>query len=260
MLVDRGYGHRRGIGSALAEGGWVVGRINWHNLPLQEETKERFDLIAWLRQVSPTEASETGVWVDTPHRFFKMRLIARRLSKKATQAAQRRIRKEARKKGRTPNWRSIVAAGFVILVTNLPTGQWNTEEVLELYRIRWQVELMFKRLKGVLDLDQLRSKDSTLAQVYLLGKLLAALMSDELTGQVSLTHPEWFESTDRPLSPWRMLVVLTDWMRDAVRGVITLERIMASLGNLGRYLRDAPRKRPQQCAHARALLLALNSG
>jgi hypothetical protein len=259
-MVDRGYAHRRGIGSVLAEGSWLVARINWQNLPLQEETQEPFDLIAWLRQVSPTEAAERKVWIDTPQGRFKMRLITRRLSKRATQAAQRRIRKEARKKGRTPDRRTITAAGFIILLTNLPKEQWSAAEVLELYRIRWQVELTFKRLKGVLELNRLRSKDPTLAQVYLLGKLIAALMSDELTGQIAVSCPEWFQSVDRPVSPWRMLVVLTDWIRDAVRGAITLERIMASLGNLGRYLRDTPRKRPQQCAHARALLLALNSG
>jgi len=34
------------------------------------------------------------------------------------------------------------------------------------------VELIFKRLKSILDLDQLRTKGSALAQTYLLGKLI----------------------------------------------------------------------------------------
>jgi len=257
LVADRGYAHRRGLGSVLSEGAQAVVRINWQNLPVQELTGESLDIVAWLRQIPQDEPSEKKVLVDTPQGSFEIRLIACHLSEQATNAARRHIRKEARKKGRTPDQRTLDAAGFIILVTSLPQEQWSTEQVLELYRIRWQIELQIKRLKSLLHIDQLRAQDPALAQVYLLGKLLVAFLTDELTGQIAALYPDWFQSVDRPVSPWRLLILLSDALRNAIRGMITLTKILVALPDLGRYLRDAPRKRRQQLACARALLLSL---
>jgi hypothetical protein len=258
VVADRGYAHRRGLGSVFSEGGKAVVRINWHNLPSREETGEPLDIIAWLRQAPQTGPAERTGWIDTPQGPFEVRLVVHRLSQEAADRARQRIRRQARKKKRTPDQRTLEAASFVILVTNLPLGEWSGQQVLELYRVRWQVELLIKRSKGVFRLDHLRAQDPTLVQVYLLGKLLAMLIADELTGHIAARYPEWFESVERPVSPWRLAVLLADGLRQAVCGEITLARILEALPDLGRYLRDAPRKRRQQWATARALLRGLN--
>jgi len=54
---------------------------------------------------------------------------------------------------------------------------------LDLYRFRWQIEMVFKRLKGLLGLDQLSAKDPHLARSALYAKLLAALLLEDLTGK-----------------------------------------------------------------------------
>ena len=244
----------------IAEGGELVVRINWQNLPLIKENGEPFDIVDWLSKLPKAKTDECQGWIDTPQGPKKIRLIAHSLSQRATVRARKRIEKEAKKKGRTPNPKSIKAAAFILVVTNLSSQQWSRQQVLDLYRIRWQIEMFFKRLKSVLAIDRLRAKDSSLAQVYLLAKLLAALMSEELTGQITISHPDWFEAVDRPVSPWCLLIMLRDWMVSAVRGVITLERILDSFNDLKRYLCDAPRKRPQQYANCRSLLRALSRG
>lgn len=256
IVADRGYAHPAGLGSVLGDGGQLVVRINWQNLPLEDADGQRVDLINWLQGLT-TGIGAGEVWLWTPQGRFALRLVARRLSEEAADAARRRLTKQARKKGRTPDRRSLIAASFVMVVTNLSVEQWSDAEVLDLYRLRWQIELLCKRLKSLLDLDQLRARSGDLAQVYLLGKLLAALLIDALAGKLAARWPAWGESQDRPVSPWRQYALLHDWLRSAVRGVITLERILAMLPDLGRYLRDSPRQRRQQCATARTLLRAL---
>ena len=67
-----------------------------------------------------------------------------------------------------------------LVFTTVPPEVLGTETVIALYRLRWQVELAIKRLKSVLDLDQLRAKQgSPLADVWLHGKLLYALCIDK---------------------------------------------------------------------------------
>lgn len=253
VVGDRAYGHRKGVGSVSAANGYFLTRIAWQNLPLETENGQEIDPIEWLKAQSQYPC-ERPAWVTTPKGRVKVRLIAQRLPKKKAEKARRRARKTSRKKGHTPSKETLFAAGYTILVTNLPSTEWTTEQVLVLYRFRWQIELLFKRLKSILNLDHLRAKDPVLAQVYLLGKLVAALLLDEWT--VSLANDElagWFRDTTRPVSLWRWMDLWAGVLRQAIRGTMTVSRIFACLPYLARYLRDAPRKRRQHAAYARRL-------
>ena len=53
-------------------------------------------------------------------------------------------------------------------------------EVLDLYRARWQIELVFKRLKSLAGLGHLKKHDPQAARAWLQGKLLVALLIDAL--------------------------------------------------------------------------------
>lgn len=199
------------------------------------------------------------MWVVTPEGRSEVRLIAQRLPEDKAEEARRRARRASRKKGHTPSKETLFAAGYVLLVTNLPAVAWPIEQVLLLYRLRWQVELLFKRLKSILNLDRLRAKDPVLAQVYLLGKLVGALLLEDWTADLMADSDVacWFEDTVRPVSPWRWTSLWADLLLHAIRGAVTLTRLLAVLPRLARYLCDAPRKRRQQAACARRWLNAL---
>jgi hypothetical protein len=245
-VADRGYAHRKGIGSIFAQGGLLVVRINWCNLPMRGPTGQAFDLIEWLRQLGDTQLAEHMVVVDTPQGSFQLRLIARRLPQQVADAARQHIHSEAKKKGRTPNANTLLAAGFVLIVSNLPTAEWNVNQILAIYRFRWQVEMLFKRLKGILHLDHLRAKDADLCQTYLLGKLLSMIALEKLTESAPRECTEWFECVERPVSPWRWLVFNVELLAAAVRGHLDLSCVLPMLPKLRRYLSDGPRKRSQQ--------------
>lgn len=258
-IADRGYAVRKDVGHVLGSGAWLIVRIGWSKLPLELACGQPFDLIAWLKQVPPdptAPAREAAVWVTTPQGRFAMRLIAQVIPEQAAEEARRRLRKETHKHGRTIDERSLLVAGFVLLVTNLPETVWPAEQVSQCYRFRWQVELYFRRLKSLLHLDQLRAKDPQLAQVYLLGKLLGALLIDRLQRGLARAYPDWFASRDRPLSLWRLTAWLWAEVRNLIRGAITLGAILAVFPKIRRFLCDEPRKRVSQ----RALALTLLNG
>lgn len=261
VVADRGYAFANSLGPVLAAESWLVVRINWQNLPLQDGEGRRLDLIAWLQTTfvqGACEPQETPVWLSTPQGRFPLRLIAGPLCQEAADRARQRAHQAARKKGRTPAARTLWACGFVLVVSNLPPAQWSAQQVLALYRLRWQIEMVCKRLKGLLHLDGLRAQDPRLAQAYLLGKLLGALFLDALTNTTAQLQPEWFGSLERPVSPWRLMALLGEQLRNLVAGHILWGRVVALLPRLRRFLCDSPRKRRQQLAQARSLLVHLS--
>lgn len=183
-VADRGYSQRQGLAALTADGGWALIRVNWGALPLEQADGSPFDL--W-ESLSRLGEGERGAWsVRTPPAKdgtppVTGRVIALRKSPEARAEARRKLLKEARKKGKTPSGESLTAADYVLLFTTVPEAQLSPDAALELYRFRWQIELTFKRLKTLLHLDDLPAKDPELAQTYLLGKLLAALLIEDLT-------------------------------------------------------------------------------
>ena len=259
-IGDRAYALASSVGHVLAGGAWILVRAGWRKLPFEQENGQRWDVIAWLKKANLVPAGdpqETKCWVTTPNGRFPLRLIARAIPEEAAESARRKMRREASKKGKTVDARSLYAAGFILLLTNLPLADWGMTQILQLYRFRWQIELAFKRLKSLLNLDGLRTRDPQLVQVYLLSKLLAALMLERLQGQIAQQYPDWFTDTHRPLSLWRLTALLWDHFRSTIRGNITLDQIMEVFPLLRRYLCDEPRKRVSQRAHAQAIFSGL---
>jgi hypothetical protein len=249
---DRGYAFARGIGAILVTQARLVVRLGWTSLALKNEVGECLNLMGWLKTL--TQTTERWVSLRTPQGDFRLRLIACPLPPAEAERARERVRKQAAKKGKTIHPNTLLAAGFVLLVSNLPAETWDAARILWLYRLRWQIELQFKRLKGLLQLDHLRAQDPRLVQTYLLGKLLAALLLDQLVIEAEEQNPTWFQSVERPVSPWRLQALLLLGIRNLIVGPLSLERIQSDLPALCRYLCDPPRARPQQLALARRFL------
>jgi Transposase DDE domain len=58
----------------------------------------------------------------------------------------------------------------VIVFTTVPESEMSATEVLEHYRSRWQIELVFKRLKSILAIGHLPKYDDQSSRSWLYGK------------------------------------------------------------------------------------------
>jgi len=61
--------------------------------------------------------------------------------------ARRKANQRAKDKGRKPSAEALYLSEWVLIFTSLPPEEPCTDTASELYRVRWQVELVIKRLK-----------------------------------------------------------------------------------------------------------------
>lgn len=134
---------------------------------------------------------------------WPVRLIALVLPDDPAEALRRQKQRQARDKGRTLSPPALFLAGFVLLVTTWPASSWSTELLLELYRARWQMEVLFKRIQQVLSLHILPAQTPQGAQA-MIGALLVAWMLIEEDVQTLRRQLGEGELVECPLSSWRL--------------------------------------------------------
>ena len=181
-IADRGYAKAKDLDHVSRAGAFFIVRTSRHSVKLHHHNGRPFDYVENLNQLPEAAAGEFAVQVRvSPKHLVPCRLIAIRKSEPAAERTRSKILAESRKKGRITDPRTLESAGFMAVLTNLPVNEAKPEQVLDLYRFRWQIEMNFKDLKSVLELDVLPAKDPALARTYLYAKLLGTLLIDDLT-------------------------------------------------------------------------------
>jgi len=192
-VADRYHARPGEVRPVLAAGADLLVRTGWNSLRLRTPEGEPFDLAGALAGAGEAPGESVVHVDDRCPDPPPLRLVIARLPRERAEQARRRLRQDAQKRGRTPDARSLLAAGFVLLLTSLPADAFPPERVCALYRLRWQIELAIKRLKSLLGLGALPAKSPALARVWLYAKLILALLAEaeanRLRGALSPSAP-----------------------------------------------------------------------
>lgn len=177
ILGDRAYGTARGVHATRQGGAHVVVRFNPANLRTCNEQRERIFLAEKEVEVPKTGVVEFMIQLPVPPNPTKSHKtwdLAKAIAWVPARAVASRTR-----------------TGEVIwILTTLNSAELPTIGVLALYRLRWQIELLFKRLKSLLHLDTLPSRQGPTAKSWMLARLIAAALAQRLV------------QPSGPLSPW----------------------------------------------------------
>lgn len=182
LLCDRGYARVRNFAHARAQAADFITRIGWRSLKLYDLAGDSFDLLAALPACGQPVV-EHHIRIGSGKTAVQARLILARKPDEATARQQQKVQRQASRKGRKTDPRTLQAAGFMMLVTSLPVERATATQVLELYRMRWQIELAFKRLKSLSQFAALRASDPKLARAWMLAHLIAAVLIETSLGE-----------------------------------------------------------------------------
>lgn len=205
LLADRGYSTATGIGYVADAGGRVTVRVNTGSLRLQTSGSRPFRLLKKVSTLQrPGDIGSWAVRVIAPRGVpVEGRVCALRKTEEAIEIAHRSLRQTAARKGKKLQPQTLEFARYVILFTSFPAADFPVAEVLEWYRVRWQVELVFKRFKSLAALGHLPKRDDESAQAWLYGKLLVALLVERLIGYAMAVSP-WGYPLAAPAAPQRL--------------------------------------------------------
>jgi hypothetical protein len=179
-VADRGYCNANSIAHAVAAKADVLIRFAFGPLPLFSASGAAVDARAWLREVTtPGEHREHPV-VIRPRgaKPINGRLIVMRLLPDQAAKARKRLYEEHKKSEVTPEMLELT--DYVVLVTTVPAERLSADEIIELYRLRWQIELNFKREKSIVGLDQLPSRLPETIHCWICAKYLGIELARRL--------------------------------------------------------------------------------
>jgi len=191
LIGDRYYCRRKGIAYVLRNQGHVLVRFHSVSLPLFDRRGKKISVLSLLRSLPDGEVGDWDVWFKDPDtdKLIKGRLCALRKSKEAKEIAQKKLRRYASKKSVKLRTETLEYAEYFIQFTTLNRHRFKVEELLDLYRSRWQIELLFKRLKSILGMGHLPTlnEDSSIAWLY--GKMIVALLVECLHQEAEFFSP-----------------------------------------------------------------------
>ncbi len=188
LVQDRGYARVRNFAHARANKANFITRIGWRSVKLFDPSGTLFDLVAALSDSGPAVV-EHAVSIGAGRDPVAARLVIARKPPEATGQQQKKLHRKASRKGQKTDPRTLKAAGFMMLLTSLSPDIATAEEVVRLYRMRWQVELAFKRLKSLGGLAALQASDPRLARSWLLAHLIAAVLIETSLGEALDSPP-----------------------------------------------------------------------
>jgi hypothetical protein len=201
-IADRAYGTRPGIAVFRQGGAEVLVRFAPDNLPLlQPSSQKRLNLLAHFRRLKATQLGDWPVEFEYEGQRFPGRVCAIKRSRQAAEEALRKFLLTTKRKGQQPKASTLEALRYVFVFTSLSQAELSASQALELYRGRWQIELVFKRLKSILQLGHLRKIDPHSARSWIEGKLFVALLLEALLRQAESFFPWGFPLDSSPSLP-----------------------------------------------------------
>jgi len=193
-IGDRGFMQADRIGNILDAGGDILVRSGWNSGRWLDEEGSKFNLTEYLEKtrLAGEKYIDRSIYVGrkTNKTPLKLRLIAIRKPDEAANEAIDKACKIAKKNGRKPSEETLESARWLILITSLPkSDEYSIEVLSKLYRLRWQIELAFKRLKSILGTKSPPAKDKELAKTFLLSHLLLSVIMEPAVEKLRESFP-----------------------------------------------------------------------
>ncbi len=181
VIADRAYGTIKSIEHCLNAGADFILRIKNKAFNLYDGSGQKIILADWLLTVDE-KASECTIYINgSDKKPIALRLCAIKKTKEEIRAEEKRLKRLESKKQKTYSEETKFTHRYMFVMTSLP-AEISVEEILSCYRLRWQVELVFKRMKSLLQLGNIPTKTKESGEVWISGKSCCPFLQKNILG------------------------------------------------------------------------------
>jgi len=182
------------------------------------------------------------------------RLICIPLPQEVADRRRQKAKEKARRKGRTLSKEYLSLLDWVIFVTNVPQAMLSIEQIALLYRVRWQIELVFKLWKSYCGLKHIdgRRRERVLYELY--AKMIGIILTLFFLAPLPMPQGTW---ANRELSAFKVREIFQRFALELVANLSVLSALLVVLRKILRRIerfgfKQKRKKHPNIC-HALAL-------
>jgi len=186
LMADLGYFRLETLMRIIKCGAYFVLRFLIGTTLYNATTMQEIDLRRILQKVTGSAYQMDVIMGSKEQTRVTCRLICLRVDEKIAEQRRRKLRQNAAKKGRSVSELHLYMAGWILMVTNVPSEWLPPEMVRPLYSLRWQIELLFKQLKSVLTIHRSATGKEPRLRCEILGKLIAAIIIHRIHANVNI--------------------------------------------------------------------------
>ena len=173
FLGDRAYGTKTSMEHCLGNGGNFIFRLRRNAFDIYDKKGNKMDLIEKLKGIKKNKTLRLGCFfLSSANNLVPIRICAMIKPKNVVES---------------PENDTDFMNNFIVLVTSILDNHISAKDILELYRLRWQIELYFKRLKSLMGFGDIPTKTEAHIKIWLNAKLAVAIMLEIMTAQADFS-------------------------------------------------------------------------
>lgn len=181
VIGDRAYGNIKAMEYALEKDADFCFRFRANAFNLYNENGEKINLPEQICNLAENTSKIENLYYKCNNKLKPVRVCIYRKKPEDYEKSIRHIKRSNNKKMRGQVSETQAFYGqFIIVATSLNA---DVDKILELYRARWQIELLFKRFKSIFGYDEMPSRKDDSVMAWFYGKLLLAAICEALVNQ-----------------------------------------------------------------------------
>ena len=177
IVGDRGYCSIKGIKHVLEYKADYIMRVCSNNFNFYDENGVKFDLTAELKKdYTPGRRIDIKLFIKDRKEYIPLHICAVAKSERDVKKSERQMKRSSRSKKTLSELRKVWSH-FVVVATSVDENV-SAEQILEIYRMRWQIELVFKRFKSIFEGREFTARKEESVKAWFYGKLLIAMICE----------------------------------------------------------------------------------
>jgi len=179
IVADRGYCSITEIHYVIEHKADYVIRMRSNSFTLYTEDRTKFDLTEeFKRDYTPGRKIDLKLFMKKGKEYIPVRICAVAKTDEDIKKSQRQMKKSNHNRKPLSELQTVWSH-FVVTVTSLDDS-FTTDQILEIYRMRWQIELVFKRFKSIFGGREFTARKEEPVKAWFYGKLLLAIVCETI--------------------------------------------------------------------------------